>query len=70
VRERNAVDSLTPAERMVASHLAQGGTNKDIARKLSISPKTVGHHLQHIYRKLNVANRQEAIALLTMQINI
>ena len=37
-----------------------GNTNKDIAQRLYLSPRTVGHHVQHIYRKLGVSTRAGA----------
>ena len=38
----------------------RGDTNKDIARALYVSPRTVGHHVQHIYRKVGVSTRAGA----------
>jgi DNA-binding NarL/FixJ family response regulator len=35
-------------------------SNKDIARRLGLSPKTVMHHTSAIYRKLGVRGRSEA----------
>jgi len=46
--------------------LAAGETNKGIARRLGISAKTVGNHVEHIYAKLGVGNRAGA-ALIAMQ---
>ena len=40
--------------------LAQGLTNKEIARRMGISPKTVGNHVEHLYAKLGVTNRAGA----------
>lgn len=64
IREKGAFDSLTQSERQVAEHLAGGLTNKEIANKLGISPKTVGNHLHSVYAKFGVPNRQRAIAML------
>lgn len=64
VREKGILDSLTPCERRIAQHLAEGMTNKEIANALCISPSTVGNHLHKIYIKLDVPNRQRALAML------
>ena len=41
---------------------AKGQTSRDIADKLGINQRTVDFHFANIVRKLNVINRQEAIA--------
>jgi DNA-binding CsgD family transcriptional regulator len=51
------VDALTPAERRVAEIAAGGATNREIARRLFLSPKTVEMHLRSAYRKLDLAGR-------------
>ncbi len=51
---------LTARESEVLSLLAEGLPNKSIARRLGISPKTVGNHVEHIYTKLGVSNRAGA----------
>ncbi len=51
---------LTARESEVLALLAEGGSNKGIARELDISPKTVGNHIEHIYTKLGVSNRAGA----------
>ena len=41
--------------------LCRGKTDRDIAEILSISPRTVHKHLQHIYEKLGVETRTAAV---------
>lgn len=52
---------LTPREKEVLSILTSGCTNKDIAKALYISEKTVKSHLNSIFKKLNVSRRLQAI---------
>jgi DNA-binding CsgD family transcriptional regulator/tetratricopeptide (TPR) repeat protein len=52
--------SLTTREAEVLALVAEGLRNADIARRLSISSKTVGHHVSAILAKLGVRNRGEA----------
>jgi DNA-binding NarL/FixJ family response regulator len=54
--------ALTPRERDVLRELATGKSDQDIARQLGISAWTVRYHLKHIYHKLNVRRRSEAVA--------
>jgi ATP/maltotriose-dependent transcriptional regulator MalT len=42
--------------------MAQGRTNQEIAGQLIVAPGTVKAHTASIYRKLDVANRTEAVA--------
>lgn len=51
---------LTPREIEVLRHLAQGKTNRDIARELFISVGTAKNHVQRIIAKLEVADRTQA----------
>ncbi len=51
---------LTDREVDVLRHLARGRSNRDIGRRLFISPKTVGRHVEHIYQKLDVSSRPAA----------
>lgn len=57
------VSSLTTREREVLGLLAEGMDQKEIAGSLSISPKTVGSHTEHIFVKLGVRSRTQAVAL-------
>jgi LuxR family maltose regulon positive regulatory protein len=56
------VEPLSQRELEVLHLIALGKTNKEIARQLIISPGTVKAHTASIYRKLDVANRTEAVA--------
>jgi len=53
---------LTNKEVKILKLVASGSTNKEIATRLFISEKTVKNHLNHIYRKLGVKNRAQAVA--------
>jgi HD-GYP domain-containing protein (c-di-GMP phosphodiesterase class II) len=57
---------LTPREVEVLRLLARGLSNKEIARRLVISPKTVGNHVEHIYGKIGASTRARA-GLFAMQ---
>lgn len=52
---------LTEKELQVLSLLAEGGSNAEIAKALFVSTSTVKTHLIHIYQKLEVSRRTEAI---------
>ncbi|MBV9639991.1 MAG: AAA family ATPase [Mycobacteriaceae bacterium] len=55
-------DGLSRREREVLTLIAAGHSDADIATKLCISPKTVGHHVSSILSKLGVDNRTQAAA--------
>lgn len=55
--KKETVESLTPREREILSHVASGLTNKEIGEKLNISEHTVKNHLKNILQKLQVQNR-------------
>jgi DNA-binding CsgD family transcriptional regulator len=52
-------DALTPTERQIAQLAAEGMTNRQIAGRLVITPKTVEWHLTNAYAKLGVSSRRE-----------
>jgi DNA-binding CsgD family transcriptional regulator len=56
--------ALTGAEVQVAFAVADGLSNRDIAARLFISPKTVEHHLTHVYQKLNARSRTDLARLV------
>jgi DNA-binding NarL/FixJ family response regulator len=53
---------LSTREVEVLRHLAQGGTNREIASALGISERTVDRHVSNIYTKLDVSSRSAATA--------
>jgi DNA-binding NarL/FixJ family response regulator len=66
VRRREGPAGLTAREVEVLRLLAQGLSNKDIAARLVITPKTAGNHIEHIYSKIGATNRTAA-SLFAMQ---
>ncbi len=53
------VGGLTPQEEEIAKLVAEGATNREVARELFLSSKTVEYHLTRVYRKLGVRTRNE-----------
>ena len=49
--------------------IARGASYKEVAGRLSISPKTAEHHVAHIYTKIGVSSRAAA-ALFAMEHNL
>jgi LuxR family transcriptional regulator, maltose regulon positive regulatory protein len=60
--EQGLVEPLTERELEVLHLVALGQTNQQIAKQLYVSPGTVKAHTAAIYRKLDAANRTEAVA--------
>jgi HD-GYP domain-containing protein (c-di-GMP phosphodiesterase class II)/ActR/RegA family two-component response regulator len=52
--------NLTDREIEVLRLMAQGRSNREMGTSLGITPKTVGHHVQHIYDKIGVSTRAAA----------
>ena len=65
-RRREGPAGLTAREVDVLRLLALGLSNKQIARRLVIAPKTVGSHIEHIYAKIGASSRATA-SLFAMQ---
>jgi DNA-binding CsgD family transcriptional regulator len=58
---------LTPQERQIAELAAQGLTNRDIAARLYLSPRTVGYHLHKVFPKLGITARAQLRDALTAE---
>lgn len=58
----SAPDGLTTQELRVLAILAEGKTNKEIARDLAVSEKTVRNHVYNLFQKLGVTSRSQATA--------
>ena len=56
---------LTPRERSTLQLIADGRSNKEIASELHISERTVKTHLGHLFDKLGVTSRTEAVKIAT-----
>src|SRR5690554_102950 len=59
--------SLTERERAVAMAVVEGRSNKEVARQLDITERTVKAHLSAIYRKLGVRDRMQLVLKMAKQ---
>ncbi|MEV1021508.1 helix-turn-helix transcriptional regulator [Streptomyces sp. NPDC050264] len=55
---------LTPQQLRIAHCVAEGATNREVARRLSVSPRTVDHHLRNVFAQLGVRSRVELARLV------
>jgi DNA-binding NarL/FixJ family response regulator len=62
-KKADSRERLTEREQVVLQELAQGKPTKEIAGTLVVSEETVKTHLAHIYQKLGVNDRVQAVAL-------
>jgi DNA-binding NarL/FixJ family response regulator len=60
----SVLDSLTLRERAVAEAVAAGKTNKEVARDLEITERTVKAHLGAVFEKLNVRDRLQLVLVM------
>jgi DNA-binding CsgD family transcriptional regulator len=63
-RVPDARDQLTPQELQIATLAADGLSNREIAERLFLSPRTIGSHLYRIFPKLGVTARGEVAGVL------
>lgn len=61
--EDGPLSRLSDREKEILGHLIEGNTNKEIARKLGLQEITVKVHLRNIYRKMEAANRAQAVRI-------
>ncbi|MFY9586479.1 MAG: response regulator transcription factor, partial [Actinomycetota bacterium] len=59
-RRQEGPAGLTQREVEVLQLVARGMSNKAVAERLFISPKTVGNHVEHIYTKIGASSRAAA----------
>ena len=59
-RKSDGISDLTAREEEILAQVALGLTNKEIARQLKLSEKTVKHYMTNVMQKLQVRNRVEA----------
>jgi two-component system, NarL family, nitrate/nitrite response regulator NarL len=55
-----ATSPLSPREQQILTLVAEGWTNKQIARELGVAESTIKIHIQHILRKLKIESRVQA----------
>ncbi|MFF8963504.1 AAA family ATPase [Streptomyces globisporus] len=57
--------ALTPQQQRIARCVAEGATNREVALRLSLSPRTVDHHLRNVFAALGIRSRTELARLLS-----
>jgi DNA-binding NarL/FixJ family response regulator len=65
--ELSGPGALTPAEHRVAQLAACGHSNRAIAERLYVTPRTVETHLTHAFQKLGIRSRADLAAALKAQ---
>lgn len=61
------LEELTAHELQIARLVAYGDTNRQVAAKLFLSPKTIEYHLSQIYRKLDLRSRTQLASLMAQE---
>ncbi|OON81690.1 hypothetical protein B1H18_05940 [Streptomyces tsukubensis] len=59
-----ALTCLTPQQLRIARCVAEGATNREVALRLSVSTRTVDHHLRNVFAQLGVRSRVELARLV------
>lgn len=68
-KESSRGTTLSPQERRILALVVEGKTNKEIAKALGLSDKTVKNYLSNAFQKLHVGRRSQAAALYEREIN-
>ncbi len=68
IRSVHAQETLTPREFVVARRFAAGMSHKQIARELGVSHHTIRNQLAHLYRKLNLHDKEELAEYLATNV--
>jgi ATP/maltotriose-dependent transcriptional regulator MalT len=55
------VSGLTAQQLQIARYIAEGATNREVAERLFVSPRTVDYHLRNIFQRLSINSRAELI---------
>jgi DNA-binding CsgD family transcriptional regulator len=63
----SAWDTLTDSERLVTHFVAEGLTNRQVAKRLFLSRHTVDFHLRQVFRKLGITSRVDLVAVALEQ---
>jgi DNA-binding NarL/FixJ family response regulator len=60
-------ERLSQRQHDILVRIASGWSTKEVAREYAITPKTVGNHINHIYRRLNLRRRGELVIYAAQQ---
>jgi DNA-binding NarL/FixJ family response regulator len=63
--DASVLNELSPQERRLLDHLAEGLTNRQIAARMNLAEKTVKNYVSNLLRKLKMSSRTEAAVFLT-----